>query len=200
MEIPDKSLVWLPERGIGFYPVSANPYGQAYFEEYERRAQTPVGALITNARIDLVRRWWGDPVLDVGIGCGAFLEQLPGSRGYDINPVGIEWLRVRGLFSDPAEHAVDAMTFWDSLEHIPEIDRLLKNCRRWAFVSIPVFRDCEHVLTSRHLKKSEHYWYFTRYGFAIWAHERGFAIREQSKMEQAFGREDIESFALERVR
>ncbi len=39
--------------------------------------------------------------------------------GYDVNPVGVQWLKLRGRWIDLyTADAFPALTFWDSLEHI----------------------------------------------------------------------------------
>ena len=37
-------LQWLPEHGIGWYPVTANPYGDGYWMNYRKLDDTPIGA------------------------------------------------------------------------------------------------------------------------------------------------------------
>ena len=50
------------------------------------------------------------------------------------------------LLVDPYVVPFEAMTLWDVLEHIPDFQALLANVREWLFVSLPIFRDAEHVL------------------------------------------------------
>lgn len=195
-----RSLHWLPERGMGYYPVQHQPYNQDYFDKYVGYAQTQTGRALTQARIDLVARHYDGPLVDVGIGCGQFVERRPFTQGYDVNPAGVEWLQQRGLFCHFYFSDCYAASFWDSLEHIPAPHLALDQVRQWAFVSIPIFDDAQHVLRSKHFRRDEHFWYFTEAGFLDWMADHGFECVESSRMECDLGREDIMSFALRRVR
>lgn len=209
-QLAERNLVWLPEIGIGYYPVTDTPYDASYFDQYRKWDWTAIGDQLNAARVDLVRRHTGGLhgalICDVGIGGGRFVAEaakaFPGDRvrGFDVNPVAVEWLKANDYFKDPNSEAVDVATFWDSLEHILDPEPLLKNVRKFAIVSIPVFTDAEHIKRSKHFKKSEHCLYVTRGGFIRLMDEYGFALREVNTMEQQAGREDIESFVFERVR
>lgn len=197
-------LVWLPERGMGFYPVREQPYDAAYFAKYQGYAATDMGRALTEARIDFVARHFKGELVDIGIGCGDFVAARALRRecgftfGYDVNPAGVEWLQRYGCWLDPYRKAVAAATFWDSLEHIADPAPILANIDRFVFVSLPIFTDCAHVLRSKHFRKDEHCWYWTRDGFTAWMAEQGWRLIEQNRMETDLGREDIETFAFER--
>jgi len=154
------------------------------------------------SRLDFVDRHHRGQLLDVGIGCGAFLElrNKAGLQtwGYDVNPAGVEWLGERGLFVNPYRAAIDAMTLWDVLEHIPDYRPLLANVRKWLFLSLPIFRDADHALRSKHYKPAEHCWYFTRRGLMLAMQDCGFALASESNIETDLGREDIGTFAFKR--
>ena len=154
------------------------------------------------ARFDFVERHYQSALVDVGIGSGAFIE-LRRSRGrttygYDVNPIGIAWLEQRSLLVDPHLVSFDAVTLWDVLEHIPDFQSLLANVRKWAFMSLPIFHDVEHVLRSKHFKPDEHCWYFTRDGLAFAMKRCGFVLDSESNIETELGREDIGTFAFAR--
>lgn len=187
----------------GFYPVDPRqwPYDCAYFDKYLGYAETEMGRALTRARLDLVRRYWDGPILDFGIGCGAFVEAHGNAKGFDVNPAAVDWLLERGRFDDPWRDGFRAnvMTFWDSLEHVLEIDRLLDRVDRYAFVSIPIFDSYGDVCASRHFRIDEHYWYFTHNGFIRYMRERGFSLIHANSMETRLGRESIETFVFERV-
>jgi hypothetical protein len=158
-----------------------------------------IGDLLTGARIDLVERHHRGSVVDIGIGGGRFVATHPNARGFDINPNAVAWLRQMDRWSDPYDSVMEAATFWDSLEHMHDPRPILRNVRRFCFVSLPIFWDCDHVLRSKHFKPQEHCWYFTRGGIGTFMAYQGFRMIETSLMEQACGREDIESFVFERV-
>ena len=197
-------LTWWPQLGIGYYPVEAGiaPYDQDYFDRFARDADTDLGRALMRARFDFVEEHYRGSLIDVGIGCGAFVE-LRRERdrvtyGHDVNPAGIAWLADRGLMMNPYLVQSRAITLWDVLEHIPDYPDLLAHVREWVFVSLPVFRDAEHVLRSKHFRPDEHCWYFTQAGLVHAMKLCGFALVSESRIETELGREDIGSFAFRR--
>jgi hypothetical protein len=197
-------LTWWPQIGIGYYPVEAGcaPYDQDYFDIFDRNARTDLGRALMQARCNFVERHYRGPLIDVGIGSGAFIELRRARRrttyGYDINPAAIAWLEQRALLVDPYLVAFDAVTMWDVLEHIPDFQALLANVSEWLFLSLPIFSDAEHVLHSKHFKPEEHCWYFTRDGLVAAMQMCGFALVSENTIETDLGREDIGTFAFRR--
>lgn len=207
-----KTLLWLPELNIGHVPTvlgdgSEDLYDDRYWANYEQRAATDMGRALTQARCDLVERHLDsklDLICDVGIGVGQFIEAMRErdfiANGFDVNPRGVEWLRDRAAFSDPAVDDVQVLTYWDVLEHIPEPEEyLLRPAVRWVFISIPIFASANSVVGSRHFKPGEHLWYFTDRGLVGFMERLGYAIRDRNSMESDLGREDILSYAFQRV-
>lgn len=196
-----RGLVWLPEIGIGYYPVRPQdmPYDEGYFERYQRQADTAIGRALTEARAALVARHYAGWLLDVGIGCGQFVQARPQTCGYDINPAGVRWLRERGLYMDLYGQSYPALTFWDSLEHIPDPAAAVARAREWVFVSLPIYESAEHVLRSKHFRRDEHIWYHTDAGLRRWFELQGFACVECNAAETTIGREGIGSYAFRRV-
>lgn len=192
-----RDLVWLEDAGVGYYPVSAMPYTAEYFAKYEAYASTSLGRALTDARLSLVRSHWGGDLVDIGIGCGQFVEAAR-CYGYDINPAGVAWLRARGRYWNPYYQEVPAACFWDSFEHIHDPTEILANVERWVFLSLPIFEDLAHVLRSKHYRKDEHCLYFRRDGLVRFMAACGFECVEHSRIESELGREDIESFAFRR--
>lgn len=206
-----ENLIWLPAKGYGYYPVTAGiePYDDGYFEEYVRRADTQVGRGITDFRVGLVDKFTSGEVLDVGIGCGAFIEARNQkiefyrrrTLGYDVNPRGIDWLHKRGLWKDWREaESIPSVTLWDVLEHLPAPHELLDKVEKFVFVSLPIFEGPKDVLKSRHYKPAEHVWFFTRNGFYGWAWEYGFEVLDETWMESCkFKRDSVATFVLKRI-
>lgn len=200
------SLVWYPALDMGYYPVKDEdaPYDQDYWDKYVRMAMTDMGKRIVEGRLDLVNRRTKGQVVDVGIGCGQFISERNGDRtntfGYDINPVAVQWLEDRNLLINPYTTKVESVCFWDVLEHIHNPTALLNNVEQFVFVSIPVFRSGPQVLTSKHFRKTEHCWYWTKDSFEVFMSWFGFALLERTDFETRLGREDILSFAFQRVR
>ncbi|MEX1841170.1 class I SAM-dependent methyltransferase [Enterobacter cloacae] len=193
-------LVWLPELGMGRYPVpKARPYDESYFCRYQELADTDLGRELTAARIRLVARHYTGPVLDVGIGAGQFVTARPETKGYDVNPAGVEWLKERGVWANLYRDRYPALTFWDSLEHIDRPDVAVARAENWVFVSVPIFSGAEHVIRSRHFRRDEHIWYWTHEGLVTWFEEQGFELMESNGIETQLGREGIGSYAFARV-
>ena len=164
-----RRLTWWPEIGIGYYPVEAGhaPYDQDYFDNFDRNA-TNAARPRADASAGRFRRAALSigALVDVGIGSGAFIE-VRRARGRDNIRLRCQSGRHRvarraALLVDPHLVSFDAVTLWDVLEHIPDFQSLLANVRKWVFMSLPIFRDVEHVLRSKHFKPDEHCWYFTR--------------------------------------
>lgn len=193
-------LTWLPDLGVGFYDVRDPdaPYDARYFAKYMGYRNTPLGRNLTQARVDLVSRYWDGELVDVGIGCGAFIDARPNTLGYDINPVGVHWLKEQGLYRDPYRAPVEAVSLWDVLEHIPDFDRLLASVRSRVFVCMPVYSGPCEVLASKHFRPDEHFWYFTTFGFLGVMRSLGWELLEQNSEESRLGREGIASFAFMR--
>lgn len=195
------TLHWLPEYGIGYLPWPTDTtaiYDDAYFAAYAERADTKIGRALTRARVDLVKRYFNGPVLDVGIGCGQFVEACPGACGYDVNPQGVRWLKERDLYRDLYAGLYDALTFWDALEHIPDPVAAVARARQFVFVSVPVFEGPAHCRASKHYKPGEHLWYFEDRGIRAWFDWQGFNCVESSNIETILGREGIQSYVFAR--
>lgn len=192
-------LQWFPQVGIGYFPVQAAPYDAAYWERYRKMDRTPAGDALTAARLRLVSEYFNGDVVDVGIGGGRFVEDRPRTRGFDVNPEAVAWLKGTARWADPYEGPVDAVTFWDSLEHIHDPTPLLANVQFYAFVSCPIFKDPGHALRSKHFRPDEHCWYFTAAGLQWLMLRHGFTMLEYNTMEQDAGREDIGTFVFGRI-
>lgn len=222
-EIAAHRLHWMEPIGIGFLDCDTftgpdgekpAPYDDAYFAKYRDMADSEVGAALNTFRAMLVSRHAPLDVecppshtcslLDVGIGDGAFLRAVApfawlSPFGCDINPAGIAYLIENGQlasFEEPA--SFDVVTFWDSLEHIRDPRPALAAARHVALVSIPIFTDAAHAVTSRHFRPDEHFWYFTRHGFIQFADQEGFDCIDVLATETALGRDSIETFVLRR--
>lgn len=200
LSLAKTGLVWLPEHGMGWFPVPMGNqvYDQDYFQKYKTYEETDLGAKLTRARVAFVGKFYAGPMVDVGIGSGHFIQKRPLTSGYDVNPFGVKWLEERSLFINPNLSQTSAVSFWDSLEHIRNPKTILDNIQKWVFTSLPIFRDCEHVLASKHFRKDEHCWYWTLSGFTKWMESHGFELRGTSDFESVLGREDIMSFAFRR--
>ncbi len=192
-------FLWCPEKGIGWHSAPPMEYSGEYFAHYQKLDNTPMGAALTRARLELVSKYVApNTVVDIGIGGGRFVQES-GGYGYDVSKEATEWLQKTNSYCDPYEVVVRSITCWDSLEHIPEPEKLLANVRDWFFVSLPTFESAEEALQSKHFKPAEHLWYFSIPGLIRWAEDQGFQVTEVNHAETELGREGITSFAFKRV-
>lgn len=204
------TLQWLPSIGMGYLPIEKPKTD--YFDEYRERDGTDMGRALTNFRIEFVKKHAGGSFLvDVGIGGGAFVEgrtwsmrgikNIQKTLGYDVDPKAVSWLIMAGKYYPLYNRLPDPqpdLSFWDSLEHLSNPSLAIGKARKWVFISIPTFRDCNHVLESKHYKEHEHRWYFTRHGLIRYMQEQGFICAEETDEETKLGREDIWTFAFRR--
>jgi len=193
----DNQLIWMPELGIGYFPVTASPYDGEYFDRIKKNSATDIGMLLQKARVNLVNKYTKGEVLDIGIGSGLFLCRK-NTFGYDINPVAVDYLIEHRLYRHPLKGA-NSMTFWDSLEHIHDPTMHLQGAREYVFVSCPIYKDAEHILRSKHFRKDEHCWYWTDEGLRRFMAYFGFECLESNDMETQIGREDIGSYVFKRT-
>lgn len=194
------TFLWSEDLGYGWHSREPMSYEGDYFAKYQVLDATPMGAALTAARVELVRKYC-DPttVLDIGIGGGRFVQES-GGYGYDVSREAVKWLSEQKCFEDPYVSPVTAITCWDSLEHIPEPEKLIERVQDWVFLSIPIYDDVYHVLRSKHYKPGEHIWYHTLDGLIDWFDGMGFEVQEINSAEVELGREGIMSFVFRRYR
>ena len=190
-------LLWSDELGMGWHGRPPMSYSGPYFAKYQQLDATPMGGALTQARLELVRRHFAGQVVDIGIGGGRFVSEA-GAMGFDVNAEAVAWLKAQGRYYDPYQHHAEAVTCWDSLEHIPEPEKLLDHVREWLFVSMPIYEGQAHCLQSKHYKPGEHIWYWTLPGLIDWMERHGFALVEMNQAESELGREGITNFAFRR--
>ena len=189
-------LLWSEELGMGFHRRPPMDYSGPYFEKYQALDATPMGAALTAARVDMVQRHFDGEVLDVGIGGGRFVIES-GGKGFDVNEEAVQWLKSRNAYADPYK-GVAAITCWDSLEHVPDPEALVRSVGEWVFVSMPVYKDQADCLKSKHFKPGEHLHYWSVRGLIGWFAKMNFGCVEINERESDLGREGITSFAFRR--
>lgn len=184
------------------------PYDRPYFEKYIMYEKSAIGRALNRSRVDAVRSWASKiQIIDIGVGCGTFIKYALGADlnicGFDINPCAIHWLHKRVLFEDPyaPKRNLLCYTFWDSLEHIPEPQKLLEKIGlgSYVFVSLPIYTSLEEITNSKHFRPDEHYYYFTTSGFLKWMRAYNFELRKIYNFEIEAGRDGIKTFLFERV-
>lgn len=214
-------LQWIPSLGVGYFPVDEylahekrckpeEVYKEEYYDKYQEMERTRAGKEINEYRVGLVAHYTdyyaAVGVLDYGCGCGTFLkftEDYMVPYGYDINPKTVQMLKKRGIYYEHGKDPIpNVVCFWDSFEHIPDImgiDVLRDSDVELAFMTIPIFENRQQILTSKHFRMDEHFWYFTRKGLGTVMKDYGFEeIHWDGVGEQRFGREGVETFVFER--
>jgi len=200
-------LVWFHERGYGYvHPVEDEVYGQDYYSEYQKRAESEVNEPLMKERIAFVKMHYDGDLVDIGAGYCAFIEARnkglahPNTYGYDVMPQTVKRLLDANLFWNPFEKKrMEAASFWDVLEHFINPDKILSKIKKWVFISIPIFRDAAHIMSSKHFKPGEHIWMFSERGLVEYMDTQGFMLRGGSEGEKKCGREDIGMYAFERI-
>lgn len=196
------TLLWSEELGYGWHSGQPINYDGGYFEHYRTLDSKPMATALTRARIQLVSKFCApNDTLDIGIGGGRYVLES-GGMGYDVCHEARQWLISQGRLADPymgGMRCAKAVTCWDSLEHIPEPEKLLERVSGWLFVSMPIYTGLADLLASKHYKPGEHLHYWTFDGFVKWCAKQGFELMEVNHEETALGREGITSFAFKRV-
>lgn len=142
-------------------------YGKYYMIHYERYEKSEIGRKIQELRHDLIVRHIkpiiGSKILDFGCGVGNFVRYCNRNSietyGFDINPY-LDFWDIAVLLKD-----YDAMTFWDSLEHLANPREIIKGLGfRYVFISTPCVDDFagdkKELPTWRHYRPQEHIHYF----------------------------------------
>lgn len=204
----DSDLRLCLHRGIAYQKdmhAARVAYGADYLKKVEAYEDSDIAKAVNAGRCAMLQRYLpqGSTLLDVGAGSGAFVRAAKkcgyDAKGYDIIPDAVMRLKDKNLFaSDPAHF--DAITLWDTLEHMDVPSTCIGNVVKgaYAFISIPVFDDLRKIRESRHYRPGEHLYYFTAQGFIDWMELYGFRLLEQSSHETDAGRDSIGAFAFRR--
>lgn len=195
----DTTPIWFPSHSVGRCNLeSGNSYPDDYFKKFEAYKETKMGKRINDFRIGFVGIHHTGKLIDIGIGCGHFMDSRPNTYGYDVSDYGIKILKEKDRYIDPYKDDVEAITCWDSFEHIPDCWKLVERVKKYVFMTVPLVFSAEHMLKSKHFKPKEHCWYFTFDGIVKCFKELGFEKVGESKAEVEFGREEVQSFAFKR--
>jgi hypothetical protein len=209
-------LVWFYDRGIGYVDpqgAGSTPYNEDYQQEYENRAASEIGYKLIEARRKLVERHWSGEansttpefqLLDFGAGYGAFVQHMRSLGfnnvyGYDVNPFSCYRLIENGWFADPYKRKWRHISFWDSLEHLPDPEMILRQASHMVFMSLPIFEAPDKCRVSKHFKPMEHVYYYSERGLIRMMREFGFDLAEVNDEEVQIGREEVLSFAFRRI-
>jgi len=178
-------------------------YGETYFQRYDDLESTEIARSLNNFRRDLAQKY-ASSVLDFGIGSGTFLKNVTVEKyGYDINPLGIQWLKENKLFLDPYQSDISQITgfsFWDVLEHMKNPNEILALLPQssFSFITMPIYQSLLEIHESKHYKPNEHVCYFTMDGFINYLGLCDFEILEVSTKETKLGREGVVTFVCQK--
>jgi SAM-dependent methyltransferase len=176
--VADNDLMLCEARGIAYQKYMNQgrvEYDAEYFKKVEAYDGSPIARAVNAGRCELLLRHLaaGASVLDWGAGSGAFIRDAAAAgfavKGYDVNPQALHRLTTGGLVAkDPYEF--DAVTLWDTIEHMEQAESVLRAVRKGAhlFVSVPVFEDLRRIRESKHYRPGEHLYYWTPGGFVQW--------------------------------
>lgn len=199
--IPDDDLMLCHEHGVAYQRdmTRSVPYNETYFDKCAGYRGQTIAKCINVARVRLVDQFLPrvEPVLDVGIGSGEFIESHANAWGHDINPKAIAWLKKKRLWA-PDLTSFNAFTFWDVLEHVPDPNLYFAQMRSGSllFTCLPIFDDLNRIRESKHYRPDEHFYYWTECGFTNWMKLHGFRLLARGTDEIAAGRDSILSFAF----
>lgn len=182
-------------------------YSKRYYNIYVNYEKTKKSRKINLYRRLLVSEYCGGgDVLDVGAGIGTFGKHWTPFNlwGYDINPYCIKRLKELGRFW-PLRNKINhfnALTFWDSLEHIPSPHKIFDRMSidSYVFVSIPIVENFNNIENYKHWHPNEHYYYFTKSGLIYWMGLSGFNFIRYSDQEMQHGREFIGTFVFRKFK
>lgn len=199
--LPTDNFMWDEEMGYGYYPVNnTGVYNDAYYDKYDAYENTKFGEKLNSERVKISRKYSYKRIIDIGIGSGQFVKSVDG-LGYDVCEKAVKWLKAERRYLDfykLGAYNADVVTFFDSFEHIDDIETAIRMCMgRTIVMSIPIFKDKAHVLRSKHFRKDEHFHYFTDFGLTNWFKRQGYKCLLKSSIESDLGREDIGTYVFE---
>lgn len=197
----DEDLIYFDGMAIQKDKTNIIEYDKDYFHKYVGYEGSPISVLLNESRVYITEKYCKGPLLDIGIGSGEFIKSSKLKvYGFDINPLGVRWLKSRDLFLDPYEEVSDVCgwTFWDSLEHFPEPQDILTRIQpgQYAFISIPIFENILEIKEWKHYRPNEHFYYFTTSGLIQYMTDCGFDFLEYNDEEIKAGRQDILTFVF----
>jgi hypothetical protein len=202
--VPFSELSWCNNHGIMYQTDMSTSvdYAKDYYEKYISYEKTEIATKLNEGRTKITEKYC-ENLLDIGIGSGEFIKESKITvYGFDINEIAVKWLKERGLYVDPYNKMPDVggLTFWDSLEHIPNPNALLSlvKSKQYVFISIPIFDNLFSLKKSKHYRPNEHYYYFTANGMLKYMKDSGFSVVEIEDFETKAGREDIMTFVFQK--
>ena len=165
-------------------------YDKEYVSTYDKPEYKELSKRISATRLALIVGAFGrvpDSILDFGYGDGSFLKYskqlVENCYGYDITELDVPAKCIR--IEDYLNSEVDVITFWDALEHCPDISfvKYLK-CKMIA-VSLPNCHgyNSEWFDNWKHRKPDEHLHHFNKSALERFFVEYGWRLVSISNIE-----------------
>jgi hypothetical protein len=162
-------------------------YVQQRYDQYQEKTEG-----MSCLRLGYLTSCLGKPpksILDVGYGNGSFLRRcsfaIPECYGHDISnyqlPAGCMF--AKNIFSQ----FFTVITFFDSLEHFPDISFVSKLKCRILIISVPWCHnfDDEWFQNWKHRRPDEHLWHFNLDALINFMKEQGFGLLNYGSIEDA---------------
>jgi len=165
-------------------------YGFEYSSKYEKLG--PLGLQMAHLRFGFLRGVIGNKtinsLLDVGYGCGDFLKvavsSIPVCHGTDLDeaynvPTGCNFV------SELDSQHYDVITFFDSLEHMPENEFVKDLDCNYICISLPwchYFSD-DWFDTWKHRRPDEHIWHYNDESLSSYMNAMGYNTLLMSNIE-----------------
>ncbi len=169
-------------------------YDKDYLAKYSNYDKLFNEALNFNRVQTLLQYTSPHTLLDVGYGDGTFLEKckknIPYLYGYDVSDVDPP----EGIFrvsEEALRWKYDVVTFFDSLEHVPERDivsYLRKFDTKCFMISVPWFHSTasqEWFMNWKHRRENEHLHFFDSFGLISILNEIGYKVVHVSNIEDS---------------
>jgi len=181
-------------------------YDEGYLGRVDAYEGSAIARAVNLGRCELLSRHLrpGASVLDIGAGSGAFVRAANASgfacKGFEVIPNATLRLRAAHLYAEDDPTGYDAVTLWDTIEHLEDPGPLLRSIDAGSmlFLSLPIFDDLRAIRESKHYRPGEHLTYWTADGLVAWMTLYGFRLLESSDHETDAGRESIGAFAFMR--
>ncbi len=138
------------------------PYDEDYITKYKQFPLKRMSELRADYLTENVPTF--KSVLDYGFGTGDFLHTMYNlgykTYGAEVNPEA--WQQAPRYIKPYLEGMnIDVTTFYDSLEHIPDIEEIMETLQtKYLVISVPNFKGLDNMKNWRHYRPGEHIYYF----------------------------------------
>lgn len=178
-------------------------YDEAYLAQHTAKPNYKENSLILNGmRLGFLVGSMGHVprlLLDYGYGDGSFAALaariVPYVYVYDIGDYPVPSVCCRT--TRPHKMRVDVVTYWDSLEHIPNLEEAVKVDASYIAVSVPCLPHIDQFENWKHRRPNEHLHHFTAKSLLDWMTEHGWDHKASAHLEEAV-RSDILTVLFER--